>query len=112
MVRGRRLGWHLGRDIDFADRDCVSGDRLLDNRHDAPPLQTTKGAGFHHLNLIANLGLVLFVVNVKDGLAVDDLVIERVRGLVRDRDLDRFVARAACDEADLSFALIALAGDG
>jgi hypothetical protein len=49
---------------------------------------------------------------VKDGLAVNDLMVERVRGLVSDRDLDGFVARAARDKADLCFALVALTGDG
>src|SRR6185369_7927847 len=64
------------------------------------------------LGLVTGRGLVLLVVDVKDGLAVDDLVVKRVRRLVGDGDLDGLVAGAARNETDLGAARIALAGSG
>ena len=63
-------------------------------RIDAPALEAADRAGLHDLDLVADLGLVLLVVDVKDGLAIDDLVVKRVRRLVGDGDLDGLVARA------------------
>src|SRR4051812_20396057 len=51
-------------------------------------------------------------MNVKDGLAVDDLLIKWMRGLVSDRDFDRLVAGTTRNKADLGFALGALACGG
>jgi len=62
-------------------------------RDDAPAFQTANRTGLHDLDLVANLGLVLLVVNVHDGLAIDHLVITRVWRLVRNGHFDRFVAR-------------------
>src|SRR5436309_965277 len=106
------LGWDGRGDIGLADRDRVGRDGLRDDADDSPALQAAERAGLHDLDLVAHLGLVLLVMDVKHGLAVDDLVIERVRRLVGDRDLDGLVARAARDESDLSLARIAGAGSG
>eukprot|EP00456_Euglypha_rotunda_P044729 TRINITY_DN3532_c1_g1_i10.p1 TRINITY_DN3532_c1_g1~~TRINITY_DN3532_c1_g1_i10.p1 ORF type:complete len:328 (+),score=34.73 TRINITY_DN3532_c1_g1_i10:131-1114(+) len=106
------LGRHGRGDIGLGDGGTISGDGLLDDRHDAPALQPADRTGLHDLDLVAHLGLVLLVMDVKDGLAVDDLVVERMRGLVGDRDLDGLVAGTARDEADLGFARGALAFGG
>ena len=103
-------GDELG-DILFGDRDGVGGDGFVDNRDDAPALEAAERAGFHHLHLVADLGLVLLVVDVEDGLAVDDLVVKGVRRLVGDRDLDGLVARAARNETDLGLARAPRAGN-
>src|SRR6478609_7498441 len=78
----------------------------LDDADHAPALEAADRAGLHDLDLVAHLGLVLLVMDVKDGLAVDDLVVKRVRRLVRDGDLDGLVAHLGADEADLGLAAI------
>src|SRR5690606_10081382 len=50
------------------------------------------------------------VVDVHDGLAVDDLLVARMRDLEGHGDLDRLVAGAAGDEADQGLAGIAFGG--
>ena len=51
-------------------------------------------------------------MDVENGLAVDDLVVEGMRRLVGDGDFDGLVARAARDETDLGATLGALAFSG
>src|SRR5882724_4653867 len=104
------LGRNLRGDIGLADRDGVGGDGVLDDAKDAPALQAAERAGLHDLDLVVDLGLVLLVMHMHDGLAIDDLVVERVRRLVGDGDLDRLVARAAGDEADDGLARVAGTG--
>jgi hypothetical protein len=53
------------------------------------------GTGLHDLDLVAHLGLVLLIVDVQNGLAVDDLVVTRMRRLVGNGDLDGLVAGAS-----------------
>jgi hypothetical protein len=89
---------------------AVRSHGAVDDGHDPPALQAAERARLHDLDLVADLGLVLLVVRVHDGLAVDDLVVKRVRRLVRDRDLDRLVAGAARDEADDGLARVAGTG--
>jgi hypothetical protein len=104
------LGWDLSGDVVLADSDSVGGHGTLDDADNTPALETTKGASLHDLDLVANFGVVLLIVNVHDGLAIDDLMVKRVRGLVRDGDLDRLVARTAGDETDEGFARVARTG--
>ena len=112
LISGGGLCGHLGGNINLTDRDGVGRDCLLDNRHDAPAFQTAERTGLHDLYLVAYLGFVFLVVNVKNGLAIDDLMVERMRRFISDSNLDGLIAGTAGDEADLGFALVALAGSG
>src|SRR5687768_14004213 len=74
----RGLRRHGRGNIGLADRGAFNGDGLLQDRDDTPALQPADGTGLHDLNLVANLGFILLVVDVKDGLAVDDLMVKGV----------------------------------
>ncbi len=79
--------------------DGLSGDlRGFDDADDAPALELRKRTGLHDLDLIARLALVLFVVSVQDGTALDFLPVDGVRNGVLEVHLDGFVARAGGDE--------------
>src|SRR5438309_1176087 len=106
-----RLRRDRRRDISLGNR-TGRRDRLVQHGDNAPALQTADRTGFHDFNLITDLGLVLLVVDMKDGLAIDDLVVTRMGRLVWDDDLDGLVARAAGDDADNGFARAALARSG
>ena len=80
-------------------------DGALEHVHHPPALQAAERPGFHDLDLVADLRLVLLVVDVKDGLAIDDLVIARMRRLVSNGDLDGFVAGTAGDKTNQGLAL-------
>src|SRR5271170_8276332 len=103
--RGRSDGGlgDLGRnergDIVLGDRGG-GGDASLDDTDDAPAFQAAERTGLHDLDLVTDLDLVLLVVDVQHRLAVDDLVVERMRRLVGDRDFDGFVAGTTADEAE------------
>src|ERR1019366_7937957 len=117
--RGRRHGARAGGLRGDGGCHVRLGDGLggrahgaLDDGDDAPALQAAQGAGLHDLDLVAHLGLVLLIVGMHDGLSVDNLVVERVRGLVGDGYLDGLVARAARDKAQEGLALVAGFGRG
>src|SRR5690606_35332296 len=82
LICSRCFRRHLGGNVDFTDCDRISRDRLLDDRNNAPAFQPAERPGFHYLNGVAESRLVLVVMDVENGLTVDDLMIEWVRGLV------------------------------
>src|SRR5476649_1021154 len=85
---GRGGGLRLGRLGGDGGGDVVLGnggggdDAGLDDADDAPAFQAAERTGLHDLDLVTNFGLVFLVVDVEHGLAVDDLVVKRVRRLV------------------------------
>ncbi len=102
-----KLGFDGGCDVGLADGGDVGGDGALDDVDDAPALEAADRTGFHDLDLVADLGLVLLVVDVHDGLAVDDLLVAGMRDLEGDGDLDGLVTGAAGDVSDQGLAGIA-----
>lgn len=88
----------MSRDVVLADCDGVSGSSTFDNADDAPSLEAAERSRLHDLDFVAGLCFVLLVMHMDNCLAVDDLMVERMRSLVRDGNLNGFVARAAGDE--------------
>ena len=87
-------------DINLGDSHISGAYGLLNNGCNAPALEAADWAGLHDLNLVSNVGFIFLVMNVHHRLAVNDLMIERMWNLVRNRDLDRLVAGATGDESD------------
>ena len=77
---------------------------MFQNCSDTPALEAADRASLCDLNLVADVGFILLVVRVQDGFAVNNLVLERMWNLVRNRDLDRLVARATSYESVQSLA--------
>src|SRR5690606_13639278 len=83
LVRLPRFGRRRG--------DFLHNLSRLDHFDDPPALELAEGTSLHDQYLVARLALVLFIVRVNDRLAVNHLLIARVRNLVGDRYLDGLV---------------------
>ena len=91
------MGREVGRGGLFVD---PGGGDLggFDDADHAPALQLGKGAGLHDLDAVAGLALVLLVMGVQHGAALDLLAVHGVRHGVLEVDLDRLVPGAGDDD--------------
>ena len=92
-------------------RPRLAGEGLLgalaDDPHQPPPLRLRQRPGLHDLDRVADVRLVLLVVDVADGPLLDVLAVLRVLDQPLDLDPAGLVHLVARDDADLRLAAVA-----